>query len=444
MDMNSILSFYPAENIQEASGLINFNLDFTGRLSYLKNKNTVDRVEINGDISLLDVSFKWKKSKLPFKKLNGTLLFNNNDLALNEVSGTLGKSDFQLNGFFKNIITYLLLDQKKFGIEADLRSDFIDLDELLASNDSQDKENYLFRIPENLFLTFNCDVGRVKFRRLDAKNVTGRLKVKDQLAVGKDIRANAMGGRLLINGIIDARQEDHISVNADANLNRIDIDSIFYVFENFDQDWLVDKNLKGQIYSDIVTEMAFRKDLTFLSKEFISDIGISIKNGELLNFEPMKKLTKFVDGQDLSNLRFSDLKNDIHIEDRTIYLPQMEVSTNITTIALSGTHTFDQVIDYRVVVPLIINPRMDKDEYYGAVEDDGSGKSKLFLRITGTTDDYKVSYDTDGVKKKIIADLKKEVNELKAAFKNKGQKKKEVLGLNDDEYFDWDHDHKNN
>ena len=41
------------------------------------------------------------------------------------------------------------------------------------------------------------------------------------------------------------------------------------------------------------------------------------------------------------------------------------------------------------------------------------------------------------LKKKIASDLKKEVQELKEAFKNKGTKEKKELELEQDEYFDW-------
>jgi hypothetical protein len=43
------------------------------------------------------------------------------------------------------------------------------------------------------------------------------------------------------------------------------------------------------------------------------------------------------------------------------------------------------------------------------------------------------------VKKKIVADLKKEVQELKDAFKNKGKQKKKDLELSTEE-FDWDNE----
>ena len=62
---------------------------------------------------------------------------------------------------------------------------------------------------------------------------------------------------------------------------------------------------------------------------------------------------------------------------------------------------------------------------------------KIFLKITGTTDDYKVSYDKEAVKNKIVSDLKKEVIELKEAFKLKGKKKKKELEVEADDYFEW-------
>ncbi|HZB14943.1 MAG TPA: AsmA-like C-terminal region-containing protein, partial [Chryseolinea sp.] len=139
----------------------------------------------------------------------------------------------------------------------------------------------------------------------------------------------------------------------------------------------------------------------------------------------------------LNKLRFSDIKNDIHIENKTIYMPQMEVRTNVTSIKVSGTHTFDQRIDYRVIAPLRNNKHINYVEAKEALQDDGAGQSKLFLRIVGTTDNYNIAYDGESVKKKIASDLKKEVQELKEAFKNKGTKEKKELELEQDEYFDW-------
>ena len=245
-----------------------------------------------------------------------------------------------------------------------------------------------------------------------------------------------MGGDLSLSGIVDAKNHKAIDILTTAKLNSIHLDSVFYVFKNFNQDFIEDKHLKGLTTADVTFELTLNEKLKLFPETLIADISTVIKNGELNNFEPMKSLNKYLDDEGLSKLRFADLKNDIHIENKTIYIPQMEVRSNVTTLQISGTHTFDQQIDYRIVTPLRNKNKVNLTEATGAVEEQG-GQLKLFLKVTGTTDDYRVQYDTEAVKKKIVSDLKKEVQELKDAFKNKGVKKKKEIELSTEE-FDWE------
>jgi len=445
-EIDKLFEFYPVQEISQSKGLINLSLNFEGKIADLQKSANKDKIKISGEIGMNNIDLVLSKNQLPIYSLNGNLLFNNHDIALDQVSGRLSDSDFLLNGFFRNMINFALFENQPIGIEAKLSSDYLDLDQILSGNygAAVTSEEYSFSISPNLFLNFDCDVKFLKFRRLKARNIKGTLKVKEQLALGKDFTAHAMGGDVKISGMVNARNANDIQVDTEAELDGINIDSLFFVFENFNQNFLVDKNLKGQIYASISTEMSFNNKLVLNSERLISDVTVSIKNGELNDFEPMKMLAKYVsDESDLARLKFSELNNDIHIENKVIFLPQMEVSSNITTINLSGTHTFNQDIDYRVIAPLKRKKISDKDEAFGAIEDDGAGGAKIYLRIKGTTTDYKVTYDIQEVRKKIIADLKNEVKELKTAFRDKGKKKKKVVELNSDEYFDWDNKKKN-
>ena len=440
LDAASVFNFYPIEDLTEVEGLLTADISFEGQTSLLKKKATAQKVTTSGSIGLSHINFAYGKQNIHFRDINGSLQFNNNDLALSNVTGYFENSDFRLNGFFKNIITFLIFENQPIGIETDLRSNFLDLDQLFAIGFSDEQsENYQFKISPNLQLNFNCDVKSMRYKRFKPKNIKGDLLVKNQVAVSRNITMNTLGGQLTVNGIVDAKNPKVIDVISSMKLNGQHLDSIFYVFDNFFQDFIQDKHLKGQAFASIELEMALNEKLNLISPTLISDISVTVKNGELNNFEPMKKLNKYLDDEGLGKLRFADLKNDIHIENKTIYIPQMEIKTNVTTIQLSGTHTFDQHIDYRVIAPLRNKNKIDPDEAFGAVEDDGVGKAKIFLKITGTTDKYTISYDKDAVKKKIANDLKKEVQELKDAFKLKGIKKKKELELTDEE-FDWEID----
>ena len=446
VDAASLMGFYPIENVNNVSGSLLANVSLSGKVGLLKKRSTAQRVSTEGTIELQNIGFAYGPDKIELQKLSGNMQFNNNDLALSNVSGKLGNSDFLLNGFFKNIITFLLFENQPIGIETDLKSNFLDVDQLFAIGfgkptqgkpQQSKKQQYEFKISRNINLNFNCDVKALRYRRLHASNINGDLLVKNEMAVSRNITFNTMGGDMKFSGIVDAKNNKAIDVVSTFKLNGIYLDSIFYVFENFDQNFIVDKHLKGQTYADVALELSLSQNLKLFSETLISDISVSLKNGELNNFEPMKKLNKYLNDEGLSKLRFSDIKNDVHIENKTIYIPQMEVRTNVTSIKVSGTHTLDQKIDYRIIAPLRNNKNVNSREAKDALEEDGSGQSKLFLKIVGTTDDYKIVYDTESVKKKIASDLKKEVKELKEAFKNKGTKEKKELELEEEEYFDW-------
>src|SRR5690606_27378555 len=147
----------------------------------------------------------------PLENLRGNLQFNNNDLALSNVTGKLGDSDFLLNGFFKNIITFLLFENQPIGIETDLKSRYINLSQLFMlgfseGNDTEQVNNeFAFNLSNNLNLNFNCDIQSLRYKRFHGQAIKGDLLVKNQMAVSRNLSLKTMGGHLSLSGILDAR-----------------------------------------------------------------------------------------------------------------------------------------------------------------------------------------------------------------------------------------------
>ncbi len=434
-----LLNFYPVDNVTDVSGSVNAHVSLSGQLALLKSKATAQQVKTEGKVELHDLNFTMGKKALVFSNLNGSLQFNNNDLAMSNLGGSFEHSDFLVNGFFKNIVTYAIFDNQPIGIEADLTSRFLDLDRLFEIGFSESATGpYEFSISPAINLNFNCLIDSLNFKKFHATHVKGDLLVKNQIAVSRSINLKAMGGTIDMSGIVDAKNPKAIDLITSATLDGIYVDSLFYVFGNFNQNFIEYKHLKGQALATISLEATLNPALHLFPETLVADVSATIKNGELNNFEPLKGLNKYLDDQGLNKLRFADLKNDIHIENKTVFIPMMEIRSNVTSLQLSGTHTFDQHIDYRVVAPLRNKKKIDPDESFGAIEDDLQGRSKVYLKITGTTDNYKVAYDQVAVRKKIASDIKREVIELKEAFRLKGKKKKKELELKKDDYFDWE------
>lgn len=444
LDAKSFLLFYPLKNISQAEGLLDINLDFSGRIKDLKNGKTIKNVKAAGEVVVRDLGFQLSQTSFPVQKLNGSLIFNNNDLALSNLGGLAGNSSFLVNGLFKNIFSYLLLENQPITIEADLQSGNLDLDELLADSQAGRQEAasqdqfYSFDIRPDVNLYFNCQADRLKFDRFRAKDVKGELSVANGVATIKNGTLKAAGGRMAIEGTVNARQSNVVDVDVQARFQNIYVDSTFWIFKNFNQTFLTDQNLNGRVTADVNSYMQFDKKLRFNYEKLTVDANASIVDGQLKNFGPMQNLSSFIKEERLANIKFQEITSNIQVRNQTIFLPETIIRSDISTVTVRGTHTFSQHIDYHVKVPvqtLIAGRR--KTVPVNTVQNNSVSGTHLLLRITGTTDDYKISYDAQAVKEKIVQDIKKEGTELKEAIKNKTARSGEVVEPDEEEYFDW-------
>jgi hypothetical protein len=463
IDINSALAFYPLPAFEDASGTLAADFEVEGRVRDFQNiSRRKEAVKSTGDITLKDIGFWLKGSALPYFDFNGNFLFRENDLAISNFSGQVGNSHFLLNGFLKNIIPYLLTKDQAVRIDADLQSRFIDMDELLSGNRSTFKESsakvvqanweteteaqkYQFSISPQLTLSFACDIDKLKFRRFRGENISGKLWVNKQIAEIRQMQVHTTGGTVKANGTINARHPNAIQVSADTRFNGIDINDVFYVFHDFNQDFLTARHIKGKAFADVHWNMWFDRRLVLDQDKLTVDILATVKDGELNYFEPLQRLSKYVEEENLTHTRFGEISNHIRIVNRTIHIPPMQIHSNVSNITLQGTHTFDHHIDYHFQVPMrslktqAARARQARmEQTFGAVED---GKPTfLFLTAKGTTADYKIGYDMPAATEKIKENWKEEGQELKDAFEHKGRNpdKKIKLAAEEEEYFDFE------
>ncbi|MFM8349011.1 MAG: AsmA-like C-terminal region-containing protein, partial [Bacteroidota bacterium] len=268
----------------------------------------------------------------------------------------------------------------------------------------------------------------------------GKLNVTSGKATLEKNRFRSMGGTVSLDGIVDGSDARVVDLDADLKTKDVHLDSLFYVFEDFNQQFITARHLRGQVTSDITLRARLTPELELVQDWLVADLSLLIRKGELNDFEPILKLNKYLDDSGLRKLRFADLKNDIHIQDKTVFIPRMEIRSNLTTIQLSGKHTFDQHIDYRIVAPITGRRNINREEAGTAFVEDKGGQSKLYLKITGTTDNYQVGYDMAAVKEKISGQIRQEIKSLKESFKVKPKEPKKKLEIAEDEFFEWENE----
>ncbi len=204
-------------------------------------------------------------------------------------------------GFSRISSPFSFFENQPIGIETDLKSKYIDLDQLFELGFGQEGSGeYQFNISPDLNLNFNCDIQSMHYKRFKPQRISGNMLIKNQMAVARNVSFDGIGGKLSLNGVMDAKNNKAIEVMTAFKLNGIHIDSAFYIFEDFRQDFIKQEHLKGQAYADVDLEMVLNENLKLFPETLIANISAIIKNGELNNFERMKRLNRYSDDEGLS------------------------------------------------------------------------------------------------------------------------------------------------
>jgi len=464
------------ENLQDANvpgldsllvieGVVQFEVTTTGLVKAYTDhrRNYFKNVKINGYVDMDDLVMQVDISSLPMEIAEGRLVLSDNDVLVKNLSVAVESSSLMLDGHFQNVIPFLLMENQDLFIDAQLSSDLIDLNELLRdySSSSQSDTVYQLEFPKQIKFNLTTDVERLIFRRFDAQDIEGALKLKNQKLIASNLRFRSMNGVVELNGLIDA-SGSRLLVSCDADIRDINISRMFHTFENFGQQYITGSNIRGIGTADLQFVSVWEKDLKVIEDKIYAKADIEIVKGELINNESLLALSDYISVSELEHVRFSALHNQIEIKNRNIHIPKMEIASSALDITISGDHTFDHGIDYKfkIYLPELLSKKSKKakkeNEEFGVVEDDGLGLW-LFLSMTGTVQDPIIKYDKKSYVQKIGEDLKKEKQTLKAILneefgwfkkdtatttQNKKQVKNKKKDKFDDDYFiiEWDED----
>jgi hypothetical protein len=228
-----------------------------------------------------------------------------------------------------------------------------------------------------------------------------------------------MQGQIKTEGILEQQHNRQFLVRSISNVTGIDITRAFASFDNFGQDFIMDKHLRGE-FSGLVNFSAMLNERMKIKKESIlADCDIVIQDGELSGFEPMRKLSRYIDVQELEDVTFSTLSNQIFIRNAEVIIPKMDINSSAFDITGSGMHGFDKNFTYKVQVSLseILSKKARKpnkqESEFGVIEDDGLGRVLIPLIIEGSDQGTEVRYDRRGAVQNVKEQLRAEKQELR-------------------------------
>jgi hypothetical protein len=427
IDLAVFRKFLSLDTIENMEGKLRGDLKLAVGFKNAENfeKGNIRSCKIEGGLKISDGQFKLKNSNYLFNNISSEIILGN-DFQFENLSLKIDNNDFFISGRLYDAVPYLLNQTKTLNLKAELRSQNLDLSKYFEKANqtaSNSKYNSRLLFPEDLLAELNVSVSHFTLSKFQATNVIARVNYKPGMYTLNSVVFETMQGKVSGNGAVILDAGENLIVRGQTSIKKLDIKRLFYSFANFGQDILEDKHLKGFVTGDIMFACEWDNNMVLNQDAVLVESTIEINNGELINFEPLTGLSNFVALKELKDIKFSTLRNQVFIRHKQIILPNMDINSSALNISGSGIHNFDNHYTYRINVllseVLARKARQNKkeNEEFGVVEDDGLGRTRIPLLIEGFNNDYKITYDTKGVKEIVKESLQKQKKELKAIFK---------------------------
>lgn len=419
-DLADVNNFWPIDTLQYVSGSVQLNATIKGNLNEMKRSAFSQSVSAEGSATLKEIKTKFKGKENEINISEGSFILSNRSVAVNNFKLLIGSSDVELNGQLPGFLNYLLDAQQPLVINADLKSNKLILEDVLygGNNSGSEKVN----VPSNLDFDLNASIANFTFSKFEAQTVSGKIGIHNQRVVAENVSLNTMDGNAQLNAIADASGEN-INIKAASDLQNINISKMFYQFNNFGQSTLSDKHLKGYATANINFTGTWSKELKCDLQTVVSSGSITVERGRLVDFKPLESLSKYVEVNELRDIKFSSLQSAFDIKNQVITIPRTFIKNSALNIELWGKHTFKNEIDYhfKLLLSELIASRKrankQLDEELEFVENDPENRRSVYVLMTGTVDNPIIKYDRKGLKQKIGEDIKAEKQTLKQILK---------------------------
>jgi hypothetical protein len=401
IDLEALKDFAAIDTIEQMGGIIRSDFTASGSLKQLTADSAAIGLDFleSGTFVFDDAGIKLKSLPITIEHISGKATWGK-FIRLDSLTLRINETDLMISGDLKNLTGYLL-KQNLLKSNLDVTIDILDISKYLSqSTGTKSSGGYksLSIFPANIYLKALVRSKSFIAGKFKASDLSLNLSsLNDSLYVDK-FYLKFPDGSITGNAFISGNSEKIYSITCNAQPQTINIQQLFTAFNNFTQHFIVDKNVKGLLSGTLSFFAQWDSTLTLIPSSMKAKGDFKITNGELLQFEPLLKLSKYINVDELKNIKFKTLKNTIFISDRLVTIPEMAINSTAFNISASGQHSFDNVFDYRLKVLLsevLFNKARHKkremDDFM--VEESRADQTTIPLIIAGTPDKFDVRFD---------------------------------------------------
>ncbi|MGM0480283.1 MAG: AsmA-like C-terminal region-containing protein, partial [Bacteroidota bacterium] len=350
VDLATLGKVMPLAENETYNGKLTSDLQVEGRLSTLE-KEEYEKFDASGALRLEQFEYASEDLPAPVDVEDMLFEFSPQRLHLANMNGTMGATDFKMNGDVENYMAYVFN-------EGDLRgtfnyhSDVLNIDELMpAAEESEETTSedvdttattsgseQPVLVPANIDFVMNTTVEDLVYDGMDIKKIDGKVYLRNEEAVLEQLTMNAMGGKVGLNGKYNTQDHQQAKMDFAYSLEEVNIQDLAEHFNTIDKLAPIAKYARGKISSDFSMNTDVQPNFEPVYNSLTGNGNLLASKVMIEDFKPLEKLASVTKMQQLSDQTLKNVRTRFEFKDGKVEVKPFDVkfSDKIKT-NISGT-----------------------------------------------------------------------------------------------------------
>ena len=409
IDFATLKQALPMDSI-DLMGIIDATVDFGGNYSSIE-KGKYEDFKTDGTVTLKDFEFTSAGMPQKMQIKAAALKLNPKSITLNNMTATMGESDFNLDGTLTNYWGYFL---KKGILEGNinLNSNYININQLIPKPTLKDTSTVTgkpFEIPENINITIQSSVIKALYEKMTVSGITGKVVVKDKKIILDGLNMNMLSGKLVVSGSYATPKEQKPIFDFKMDIKDFDLPTAYQSLSTVRQYLPVTKESTGAFNTGLSLSGNLNDDY---SPQFQTVNGggvLSAKNVELVGAGLFNEIGRYFKKDLFKQVKVNDFAANFKLVDGGLEIAPFSTKVAGQDVTIGGRQSVSKVLDYRI--DFKVN-RTDLSEevtqYIGMVPGaENIAKYPIGINLAGPIDKPDVKVDLTEAKKLVETEFKK-------------------------------------
>jgi uncharacterized protein involved in outer membrane biogenesis len=397
IDLEKMTKVFPVDGMTLA-GKVKADIETKGKYSDVQAER-YDRLPTSGSASL--DNFRYLTADLPEVTIDkATMVFDPRKIDLKNMNGTIGRSDFDVNGSISNYISYVFAENETIKGNVNFKATLFDLNQFMTDTEetatTEDTASFgVIPIPTNIDFVLNSDVKTVRMMEYMMTNASGDIIVRNGIADLSGLRFNMLGGAFVVNGTYNTRDINHPKYDLALKIENMSIQQAATSFSVVKTYAPIAGLVNGKFGTDFKISGELQQDM-MPALNTVNGAGIiKIAQASLKQSKLVAGLTSVTKLSDTDEVTLKDALMSATIESGKLTVKPFDVSVGPYKTVVGGSTSLDGTIAYTMKMNL--PPNQVSSQFAGLVnkysttKTDPNAPVPVTIGIGGTYDDPKTN-----------------------------------------------------